>query len=600
MPEKPKRTIRLGQLISTHSVGGILDIGDESLICKDISGAQWGRDKELEELELPRLSTRLQGKKLKHPKAAQNGFRTHGSKVKFDRFPRWLFCPNCNRMHFIDSVEARRLKGKIPVCGNPRCNSRFLVPMRWVVACENGHLDDVPWERWAHSGKKETNTCRSKKLEFRENKSKGGGLASLSVKCLECGAERSFQDLETEYALKSIGYKCRGKQPWQTAMDNIQQCSATPRILQRGASNLYFPSTVSAISIPPLIEETAGNLESDIKNHKLYEYLVSSDEINMTIVEMMSDELGCTKEEIISSIKNEGMEISSWTSAAKELAQEEWEALVTPFQDDQFIAEKIEPVVNDLDEKEILDNLSVVTLVKKLREVRAFRGFHRVQPGDDSKLVPPDLGKGLNWLPAYEVYGEGIFLAIRNEKIEAWLEENESFVRKRMEQLVKRHDIYQMAWLRENLTPKFVMLHTFSHLLIRQLTFEAGYSASSLREKIYCSEGDGFDMSGVLVYTADSDSEGSLGGLVAQGGKERLIPLVRTALKRGLWCSSDPICIESEGQGYKMLNLAGCHACSLLAETSCEFMNVFLDRGLLFGTPEKPDAGFFSYIRNTE
>jgi hypothetical protein len=107
-------------------------------------------------------------------------------------------------------------------------------------------------------------------------------------------------------------------------------------------------------------------------------------------------------------------------------------------------------------------------------------------------------------------------------------------------------------------------------------------------------------MSGILVYTAAGDSEGTMGGLVQQGKPTRLESLFRGAIQDARWCSSDPLCIESSGQGIDSLNLAACHACSLLPETSCEEGNRHLDRALLIGTPSHPEIGFFHRLINGE
>ena len=102
------------------------------------------------------------------------------------------------------------------------------------------------------------------------------------------------------------------------------------------------------------------------------------------------------------------------------------------------------------------------------------------------------------------------------------------------------------------------------------------------------------EMSAVLIYTAAGDTEGSMGGLVRQGQEDRLPDLIEKAIIRASWCSSDPVCLESTGQGPAGINRAACHSCSLLPETSCERMNLMLDRTLLVGTLDKPEIGFFS------
>ena len=139
-----------------------------------------------------------------------------------------------------------------------------------------------------------------------------------------------------------------------------------------------------------------------------------------------------------------------------------------------------------------------------------------------------------------------------------------------------------------------MLLHTIAHLLIRELSFECGYTVASLRERIYCStEEDGYVMAGILIYTASGDSEGTLGGLVRQGYPDTLPSIFRKAIRKGQLCSNDPVCISSKGQGRDALNLAACHACVLLPETSCEEYNV-LDRGIVVGTFENEEIGFYS------
>lgn len=145
-------------------------------------------------------------------------------------------------------------------------------------------------------------------------------------------------------------------------------------------------------------------------------------------------------------------------------------------------------------------------------------------------------------------------------------------------------------------TPRFLLLHTLAHILINQLTFECGYSSASLRERLYVSEDQNHPMSGVLIYTAAGDSEGTLGGLVRMGRPGNLEPVLERTLASAEWCSSDPVCMElgeAGGQGPDSCNLAACHNCSLVPETSCESFNRFLDRWTLVGSPEDASPGFF-------
>ena len=102
-------------------------------------------------------------------------------------------------------------------------------------------------------------------------------------------------------------------------------------------------------------------------------------------------------------------------------------------------------------------------------------------------------------------------------------------------------------------------------------------------------------MNGVLIYTASGDSEGSMGGLVRQGQPGNLETIVNNAIENARWCSSDPICIDSIGQGPNSCNLAACHNCALLPETCCEESNMLLDRAMLIGTLNDPELGYFNF-----
>lgn len=145
--------------------------------------------------------------------------------------------------------------------------------------------------------------------------------------------------------------------------------------------------------------------------------------------------------------------------------------------------------------------------------------------------------------------------------------------------------------------PRFIMLHTFSHLIMNRLIFECGYSSAALRERLYVSDNPSAPMSGVLIYTADGDSEGTMGGLVRMGKPGYIEPIIRRALESAKWCSADPVCMEMgnlHGQGPDSCNLAACHNCALVPETACEEFNRFLDRGVVIGSFEDAKVGFFN------
>jgi hypothetical protein len=229
---------------------------------------------------------------------------------------------------------------------------------------------------------------------------------------------------------------------------------------------------------------------------------------------------------------------------------------------------------------------------KRLREVRALRAFTRVAPPDpaDHSHWARLSAEPMGWLPGMVVRGEGIFLVLDEDALAAW--ESRPDVIKRCEPINSTYeDRFERFGAEADrvISPRFMLLHTLAHVVITQLSLECGYPAASLRERIYASD----RMAGILIYTAAADSAGSMGGLIAQSEPERLGATLQDAVVRASWCSADPLCIESEATGVDSLNLAACHACCLLPETSCEEMNVFLDRGLLVGIPGDEGLGYF-------
>jgi hypothetical protein len=204
-------------------------------------------------------------------------------------------------------------------------------------------------------------------------------------------------------------------------------------------------------------------------------------------------------------------------------------------------------------------------------------------------------------LPAVEVFGEGIYVEIDGQRLIGWQKEHASWIAERIDDRF----LSRVAGLSQTLPPlvaadrdwasRYLMVHSLAHVLINQLVFECGYSTASLRERLYISADTTAPMAGFLIYTAAGDSEGTLGGLVRLGRPERLGPIIQRALSRASWCSADPVCSEQlGGQGSRLANLAACHACILLPETSCETINQALDRAMVVGTPEDRKPGFLA------
>lgn len=584
-----ERVVRQSQTLSPFGVGAIYDVLGESLVAADIT--YWKNRGDV--LRASRLEREL---KVSRFKAAPEK-----AGVPYVRFPKWMFCATCRRM-----VLWRWAMEKLdePALCSVCTTKRQLIPMRFVMACKNGHLADVPWNRWAHSRAKtpEQKQCQSLDLRFVVEREAGAGLETLFVECRTCRVRRSLAGITASNSLQPLKIKCPGTQPWQR-YDAGEACEEQPQVLQRGATNLYFASVRSSIDIPPESSYSSySDLALKIQSSPEFDIIVSSPNGPLVpgLVEALASKLGCSASEVEATVKVE-LRGRAGEGAPPEVEEdmyaEEWRAFLTPQPEhddrDRFITQHV-PLLRPEDEQAALQVLAPyvdrVVLATKLREVRALVGFTRYDA--DGRLVKPDLGSGLDWLPAVEVFGEGIFMSLDERRLAQW--EAQDRIRERAQELERRRQASFLAARFPSVTARFVLLHTLAHLLIRQLAFECGYASASLRERVYSRTADeGEPQSGILIYTAAGDTEGTLGGLARQGEPPRLARTLLNALQNAVWCSSDPLCRESKGQGFGSLNLAACHACTLISETSCVNANALLDRTMVLGTPEVGD-GYFS------
>jgi hypothetical protein len=584
-----ERKLRRTQAAGPAGVGAIIDVLGESFVAEDIS--RWHGRWDL--LKAPRIAAHFGVTNLRTPPAAENG----ASGLPFFRFPQWLFCGRCRRM--VRWSIRQEKPGEPARCQVCKEHSQ-LVPMRFVAVCGNGHLEDVRWDRWAHSrpDNPDQRQCGKPLLRFEHLSQVGGGLDSLVVRCDTCKARRNLRDLPAPGALKSIGLTCLGGQPWQFSNERVT-CDENLIVLQRGASSVHYPLVVSAIDIPPDSNWViwGGPMEQILGN--MYFQLVLRDpqsQLAENLLDTAAQQVGVTPAEIRHVLSTQlGATHSPRTTDERDLEVREWEALVNPAEAydprDYFISRRVSmPSANghlvlqpfaDL----VAERLTDVVVVDRLREIRALTGFgrHTMQ-----KTVEPALGRRVDFLPAVEVFGEGVFLRLSESALREW--ETVEMVARRV---IVLRDRLKRSYLRKSIadavTPRLIMIHTLAHLLMRQMSFDAGYSASALRERVYSTKTPESPLGGVLVYTGAGDSEGSLGGLARLGVPERLVPILARALGAAQWCSLDPVCRESSGQGTDSLSLAACHACALASETSCTHSNVLLDRALLVD----PDFGFF-------
>ncbi len=202
------------------------------------------------------------------------------------------------------------------------------------------------------------------------------------------------------------------------------------------------------------------------------------------------------------------------------------------------------------------------------------------------------MGVNANWIPAIENKGEGLFLQFRKDAVDHWKErpavkEQANRLERGLQQWCLERDLET----RDVIGAPYVMLHSLSHLLINAISLECGYPAASIKERIYANEDQGY---GILLYTACSDSLGTLGGLA--NAARSIGHYLRTALEMGQLCSNDPICAQhdaGDANERRYLQGAACHGCLLISETSCELFNDFLDRSFVVPTVACQGAEFF-------
>lgn len=504
------------------------------------------------------------------------------------RFPKWLQCPKC---HVIGpaanwTYEDAKADRWCPACTGPRGprGRVYVVPVRFVVACDHGHIDDFPWNMWAQHKAECTQRNRLRLVQD------AAGLAGLNLECCGCGMKRSMSQAFERSLLDSL--TCSGRRPWLRG--DRETCDRRIQTVQRGASNLYFPVEASSLLIPPWdddVEERLGPYWPDVLDvipEKREAYVARLIERRrITIPPDTAPDLFARKA-AAQAAKRDG-------NRTTDLRGEEWEQFAfgggAPSREFEVHPETVP--------SEIVTHVSHVVRAVRLREIRALRGFTRITPpgpsleGEGAHLAAISRTP-FPWLPAVEVRGEGVFLSLAEPRVAAW--ESLSGVQARATRLNHaRRDEHRSRFgpdveLPPDLPARYLLVHALAHALMRQLSLECGYSTASLRERLYAGAG----MAGLMIYTSTTDADGTLGGLQRQGEAARIARTLRDAIEAQRWCSSDPLCIRDLMMVSNASNLAACHACLLAPETSCEEFNRYLDRALLVGTPEDPSIGFFS------
>lgn len=501
------------------------------------------------------------------------------------RFPDWLECPRCQRLGTAGDPFEAQTDGKLSCVG---CKVT-VNPVRFVTACRRHHVEDFPWLEWAH---RKGQMCQRPNL-FLKSRGKSTALGDLEVTCT-CGESEGLGEIFTPHALGR--WPCSGRQPW---LLRTQSCSQERVVLQRGASNVHFAITASMLSIPPTSEAVARKLDS---LWDAIESVYKGVPRNVAKVALSSlfEKAGVDADVAMDWVRRRaGIATDPEGEDEASCRRKEFAALCTAtvpdpagdhgdFQNAPFALTGSSARWFDL-----------ASAVFRLREVRAYCGFTRIQDVpvtiegipesiQAGRIAPLATGRR-DWAPAIEVRGEGIFLRFNEPALLQWLETHPG-----AEQRAKRiNKIFSAACADSRYQPPYeitarrLMVHAFSHALLRRLSLDCGYSSSSLRERLYVEEpeaGDAPGIAAILIYTASADSDGSLGGLVSLATPDQLDVILARTVEDLQWCGSDPVCseLEPELQGDRFSG-AACHACLLVPETSCESFNRELDRTLLVG-----------------
>jgi hypothetical protein len=570
--------IRQSQLIATFGIGSIVDFIDNTVIIAGLD--DWNNDDALK-IYNENLQRITGVDYFISPKHGEGDNIWHKSRdVPSYHFPETLYCPHCKELFNIKYTNNSRCQ---------KCNTN-LVSSRFVLVCENGHMEDFPYSWWVHVGQKCDKSTEPRILMY--NIEGRSDIDSLLIECKDCGKKRFISPAFSENIFSGEnGYHCSGNHPHLSKKHTITdtECRALLKTRLRSSSGIYFPVVQSALAIPPWSRIAMRIIE---KNYEPISFMSQEqalcyikEKIHPKYPKQISIEDLIAAYSILIKTKNSikkiteaDVRISEYTVFLKGNIEEE----------DEYSA--CEAAIPD----SLTTYFDKIVIMDKLTEVIALRGFTRLKPwngaNDDRRLVPLS-SKRINWLPAVKVHGEGVFFLFNQNRINRW----KSTLDNRYEEL--KNTFSRTYFSNDKLSDEYIMLHTFSHLLIRQLANDCGYNATSIKERIYSTYYNTVNnndvMFGVLVYLSSSDSDGSLGGLISIAKNTDLLEkIILEMLQKAMWCSADPFCINSKNQGFESLNYAACHDCMLLPETSCEYRNILLDRVSIVGIPGNRNIGF--------
>jgi len=543
-------------------------------------------------------------------KELANG-QVDGACVPATRFPGWMRCPNprCGALYQRPWMDAGIEDPSDCRCS--RCESKpQLEQVTWVLAHEAGYLADVPWHFLAHRDPRSPTQQACKVRDRLRLIDRGYERRELRCDAANCGSKAKF------YGDERLPFGQQRMQPW--TRDDLAPVDTAPKDdAEEGAANLaqvvtiddtraYSPEYEVVLIIPPESRVRKGTVVDLLYRNSAERKKLDNARTPLqkrSVIKTLSTEYRCTPADIEAALSDldRGYPLYGENLTPGQLRESEFDAFleILPDQrDDEDLVTRNRseqwhalPVADGLteDAKALVTSIEHLVRVDRLKAIKVFRGFTRLGAED---AVPPDIVGQSDWWPAIELYGEGIFIALEEAKLQQW--EQQAKVLARLEKIQLRYAGVKLPCREQPnpLTARFMLLHTLSHLLMRQIESEGGYPAASLIERIYCAQAP-LRMAGILIHVAVPDIAGSLGGLAELAEPKKFLGILSRALEHARWCSLDPVCSEHDGQGPGLLNRAACHACTLVPEPTCEYGNTLLDRGFIKGDDKDGLPAFF-------
>lgn len=614
---------RQSQVLQLYGPGAMVDLPDYAVLIGGLdfwneSGCDLIHEPRL--LQLVRQATGSARVELRTPPKVVDALKNISGSIKALRFPEWsvvqkkipdreAFGVSCRArllVHFNDSCIKGWKKFKDDDGEHP------LVPIRFVMACPHGHLSDIRWRDFCFN----QFGCKNDERLYLLEAGTGNDFTQIFVQS-ESGVTRKLADALIPET-KALG-TCQGNTPWlgRYSRDG-EECRidgerTLNRLLVRSGTNAYFSETISVISLP----EEANSLAKRVTELKdELEGIETEGDVPAALKfnpRLKSAFAGVEPEALWQAIEAQR---GSGNAPAAQPKDEELRLLIGPMDGVSSSAEHslFEAVEWKPSKPPDWFNKAIrrVLLVKRLREVQALVGFTRFTARTSSLGgLPIDTTQGsrraslandLRWLPASENKGEGVFIEFDPDAIAAWAASDPVVSRATQFNKAFENDWLKSRGLESSQFPfpgaPYILLHSLSHLLITEMALECGYGASSIRERIYANPEIGY---GILLLTSTSGSEGTLGGLVDAG--KRIVPYLERAFERAQLCSNDPFCSEHDPNhpfDIRPTHGAACHGCELIAETSCEQRNEFLDRALVSRTvsihDDNDDPSFWSFV----